>query len=514
MLTKAEVLQGMDIVEFNTRCQYDFKFFCERLLGLDGYGGIHPYQLEWFKLIRDNDRVLIQSAAGFSKTTIFEAIALWIAWNNIGKKIMIVANTDAKSKEITNEISNFTNHNEIINELKPKDYRETWNKSELKTTTNCRIFCKPYTENMRGSRADFILLDEADSKPYRKISIFYEHVLTRLNPGGKVALISTPESATGLMSHIREKDRIKKDYIFKKYPAIINIKTPGDYFSGESIWPERFPISELKKRFSAGNEYSFKKLYLCDEKAESDESIFRTKYILDCFNNNEKLSVRPTGGFVVMACDFAYSSGPRADFDAYTIIEKKNTFFTIRHIEIWKGVPVPVKVSRIQELCEEYEPNMIVCDKSNIGSAVIDELISRGIPVQEQGFSHIERKDLLMTLKGVIENKKLVIPRYVDDSSELKLTDELVAQLVGFVKRESESSNLELIDSTYTHDDIAISVAMAVKALTKQISGEFFEDEDKKFINEKNKNSIEMLNKNFMNSNDIDNRVEWDWNKI
>ncbi len=503
MRSKEEVFKGMGVIEFNARCQYDFKFFCERLLGLSDYGGIHDYQLEWFALIRDNDRVLIQCAAGFGKTTIFEAIALWVAWNNRDKKIMIVANTDDKSKEIVSEINMFINNNEVINELKPKDYRDTWNKSELRTTTGCKIFCKPYTENMRGVRVDFALLDEADSKPYRKISLFYEHVLTRLNPGGKIALISTPESATGLMSHIREKDRKKGDYIFKKYPAIINMKIKGDYFSGESIWKERFSIAELKKRMSAGNEYSFRKLYMCDERAESEESIFRTKYILECFDSNEKLSVKPTGGFVVMACDFAYSSGPRADFDAYLILEKKDSFFIIRHIEIWKGVPVPVKSTRIQELFEQYSPGVIICDSSNIGGAVIDELVSRGLPVKAQSFSHVERKDLLMTLKGIIESKKLVIPRYADDSSELKLTDELVAQLVGFVKRESESFTLEIIDSTYTHDDIAISLSMAVKEATRQITGDFFSKDTK--VDDKFKAA---------NRWDVDKKMEWDWDKI
>ena len=503
MLTKEEVLNGMSMVDFNVRCQFNFKFFCENLLGLKEFGGIQKYHEEWFNLLIDNEKILIQAPSGFAKTTIFEAFAIWISWNFKDKKIMIVANTDARSKEIIHDITVFIANNEIINELKPKDFRDTWNKGELRTTSNCRIFCKPYTENMRGERVDFALLDEADSKPYRKISIFYEHVLSRLNPGAKIALISTPESATGLMSHIIEKDKFKHDYVFKKYPAIINMKHKGDYWSGESIWEKRFPISELKKRFSAGSEYAFRKLYMCDEKAESEESIFKTKYILDCYNYKERLSVKPTGGFVVMACDFAYSAGPRADFDAYVILEKKDTFFIIRHIEIWKGVPVPIKVTRIQELFEQYNPNVIICDKSNIGSAVIDELRSRGMPVKEQVFSHPERKDLLMTMKGIIEDKKLVIPRYADDVSELKMTEELVNQLVGFVKRESESSNLELIDSTYTHDDIAISLSMAIKEATRQITGDFFKKDGK-------------MNEEFgvNNSKDIDRMVEWDWNKL
>ena len=76
MRTKEECLDGMDIIEFITRCKIDFKFFCERLLGLTEQGGIHTYQLEWFNFIMNNDKVLLQAPAGFSKTTIFESISL------------------------------------------------------------------------------------------------------------------------------------------------------------------------------------------------------------------------------------------------------------------------------------------------------------------------------------------------------------------------------------------------------------------------------------------------------
>jgi len=502
MRTRAEVLEGMNFSEFSIRCMTDFKFFCERLLGLTDYGGIHNYQLEWFRLIMENDKVLIQAPSGFAKTTIFECIALWIAWNYKNKKIMIVANTEYRSKQIVSEINKFISDNEIINELRPKDYRETWNKSELVTTTECRIFLKPYTENMRGERVDFALLDEADSKPYRKISIFSEHVLSRLNPGAKLALISTPDSPTGLMSYIIDKDRGKGDYVFRKYPAIINMKIEGDYWSGESIWKERFPIEELKKRHSAGTESAFRKIYMCDEKAESESSIFKTAHILECFDYSRKFEIKPTDGMVFMGCDFAYSDSPRADQDAFVVIEKKDTYLIIRHIEtLPRGALVQVKVDRIQELYEQYKPISIVLDATNIGSNAVHEAISRGLPIISQGFTATERKDLIQVLKCQIEYKKLVIPRNNENEEELQITNELVTQLVGFVEKESENTKQMVVDSTAKHDDIAMALMMAVKEACKYIDGDFFsQDED--------------ADKKFKKANMLDKRMEWDWNKL
>ncbi|MFW6283205.1 MAG: hypothetical protein ACOC1P_04105, partial [Minisyncoccales bacterium] len=65
--TDSDVLQGMDYVEFITRCKIDFKFFCERLLGLTDYGGIHKYQMDWFYLIQNNIVSVIEAPSGSSK---------------------------------------------------------------------------------------------------------------------------------------------------------------------------------------------------------------------------------------------------------------------------------------------------------------------------------------------------------------------------------------------------------------------------------------------------------------
>ena len=92
MKTKEEVLNGMSLELFNWRCSWDFKFFYEKLLGITTCGGIQQYMLEWFEMINENDRVMIQAPSGFAKTTVFEAIALWYVWNNKNKKIMIIAN--------------------------------------------------------------------------------------------------------------------------------------------------------------------------------------------------------------------------------------------------------------------------------------------------------------------------------------------------------------------------------------------------------------------------------------
>ncbi|MFW9872049.1 MAG: hypothetical protein ACFFG0_03030 [Candidatus Thorarchaeota archaeon] len=508
MRTTEEVLNGMSMLDFLNKCK-DFKFFCENLLGLTKEGGIHDYQIEWFNMVMNNNYVMIQAPSGFSKTTIFEAIAIYIVWNNRDKKVMIIANTDKRAKTIISDIDTFIGENEIINNLKPKDYRETWNKEELRTSTGCKIFCKPYTPNMRGERSDFTLVDEADAEAYGDVKIFKEHVLTRLNPGSKISLISTPDSTTGLMSYLRDTD---KDgiWVFKRYEAIVNMKVKGDYTTGTSLWKERFPLKVLLERKDLMGD-AFEKVYMCNEKAEMEDSLFKTKYLIDCYDNRFGFQQKSEGGLVIIGCDFAYSDSTTADDTVFVIIEKLRGVYIIRNIKILPtGSDLPTKVEEIKELFEQYkfkldkegnclEP-IIVCDGSNIGSDVVNELYTQGYAVVSEPFSAPRRKDMYRVLQNIVENKKLVIPREPTNEETIKLTNLLKEQLLGFYEKKSQAGGYHgnVLVSGSSHDDIAAALALAINEGVKQIDDNLFEyDEEKEIIDF-----------------DMDKRMEWNWNKL
>jgi len=510
MRTTEEVLNGMLMLEFLHKCK-DFKFFYEELLGIKTYGGLKPYMLEWFNLIQENDRVMIQAPANFAKTTVFEAIALYFVWHNPNKKVMIVANTGDKAKEIVLDINRMINENEIINTLRPKDYRETWNKQELHTTNECKIFCKPYTPNMRGVRSDFTLVDEADADAYNDTSIFYEHLLSRLNPGAKIALISTPNSTTGLMSHIRDTDTKEKRWVFKKYPAIVNMKVKGDYSTGESIWEERWSLQKLLE-LKRDEKDAFEKIRMCDEKAEMSDSLFKTKYIIDCYDNRFKFEQKSSGGLVIIGCDFAYSAHESADDTVFVVVEKLRGVYIIRNIKILpKGSDLRTKVEEIKELFEQYkfrldkegnylEP-IIVCDGSNIGSDVVDELYTQGYAVVSEPFSAPRRKDMYKVLQNIIENKKLVIPRDPERLEVIELTNLLKEQLLGFYEKKSQQGGYHgtVLVSSASHDDVAAALALAISEGVKQI------EDDIRIVEDNKKDEIPF---------DIEKTFEWNWKKL
>jgi len=456
MITTQDIL-GDDfehMAEFNAVAKIDFKLFCKRMLNLD----LQEYHMDWFYTIRNNPRVSILAPTGFGKTAILgAAYSIWMAYFYQNKEILIISNTLPQSTRVLSEIKKHIEDNEILQMLKPKNHLETWSKQTIKTSSQCVIKCRPYSENIKGEHVDHILLDEASS--YRELQIYFDYIVPRVNSkGGRIVLISTPESPTDLMGVIRAR---KLDYVCKSYPAV-NKK-------GESIWPERFPLEKLEKIKAELGEQYFEKNYMCNPTAETEDAIYPLSSIMNCYDYTEKFTMAPEEEEqTFMACDFAVSSGPTADFDAYVIIGKVRKLHYIRHIEIHKGLPVNAKVERIKELFEAYTPLRVIVDESNVGSAIIDDLRFAGLPVVPQSFQYKARNKLLMTMKNIIDGKKLVIPRSKDDHNALRLTDTLTKQLLGFKETKSPNTQMTQYLSTAAHDDIAVSLAMALSESSRQ----------------------------------------------
>ncbi|KKL06978.1 hypothetical protein LCGC14_2590650, partial [marine sediment metagenome] len=74
--TKEEILNGMSRFRFDLLCYTDFKFFCEKMLGLTDMGGIHEFQLKWIDLIQKYRIIMLEAPSGSSKSEIVGACYL------------------------------------------------------------------------------------------------------------------------------------------------------------------------------------------------------------------------------------------------------------------------------------------------------------------------------------------------------------------------------------------------------------------------------------------------------
>jgi len=460
-----EMMKEMNIASFTNRIYTDFKFFYEDVLGFTEMGGLNEYKKEWFNLAYENDRVMIKAPSGFAKTTVLGvAFPIWIALTNPGTKILLISKTLTQSKDaLLIQIRDLIEDNEFLRKaLMPEDRDKIWNQTQLRLSNGVTIVNRPYSINIRGYRANIIILDEIDS--YEDSSIYFDYVVPRLIPGGKIIGISTPEEGTStLMELIHLRDRDSDNYIFETYVAIVNAKDPKDLSTGESIWPEMFSIEELMRRRGELGEQKWQKNYMCDAMTEGENSIFKAKIIESCKNYDLSFTEENYDEEVYIGCDFAISSSPTGDYDAFVVIGKKKDTATIKFAERWKGIDVPEKVKRIKELYIRYNAVCVIGDNSGIGKEVIRQLRVEGLSVEEQGFSSGERNLLLNNLLALMANCKVVIPKFKDDLQAVEFANILEYELFSFREIKSMSSGHTSYVSRGNHDDTVMGLAMSLK---------------------------------------------------
>ena len=139
-----------------------------------------------------------------------------------------------------------------------------------------------YTAGMRGQitgrRANIFLMDDVvkDDKDARSPKLrkenyeWYQSVLyTRLEPDAKVIFVTTrwhPEDLAGLILQKAADDGEKWEYV--NLPALAKENDPLGRKPGEALWPERFPVEELKRIEIALEAYWWGTMYQNDPTPE------------------------------------------------------------------------------------------------------------------------------------------------------------------------------------------------------------------------------------------------------
>ncbi len=463
MRTTEEIMGTMDEEEFMINCT-NFKFFAEQVLGYS----IQPFQLEWVEMVQKHRRVAIEAPTGFGKTTILgDAFCLWTSFLQKDKQMCIISKTLPQSTKILNKIKEAIEDNEILKELIPKNKPlSNWcSATYMELSTGCKIFCRPYSQNIKGIHVDYLLGDEVAS--YNDYEIWYRFVVTRTNAkDGTVVAISTPDNIADLMQELIN----NVEYISKVYPAIQN---------GKSIWSARFPLTKLDKIKSEIGVGAFEREYMCNPQAEAENAIYPPHLLVDCFDYSRRFIQAPRQGFTVIGCDFAIAAGPRADFDAYVILNKIGNKAALLHGETHKGLSIAAKVMRLEDLYKMFRKQInnedtdisastikFVIDPSNVGQAVYEQLRFRGLPVETANFDSFSRNAMLINLRQMIENKELVIPRNSEDALTMNFTDKLIKELISM--REVKGKINITYESKAPHDDTVMALAMACSGVSKQ----------------------------------------------
>lgn len=372
------------------------------------------------------------------------------SWSNsiVERKYMNVPITEIKEKRSTGHVYNLEvedNNSYIANGI---------------TTHNC---------------------DEVDS--FEETETYFEDVLSRLHPGGRIILTSTPKGATNLLAQIEEQD-IEGKYHWITTPAIV--RKDGTHFDPEtftlddikdakSIWPEMFPVKVIEEKWFVQGKWKFISQQLCMVLGETENTPFSLKTIINCYDKNLSFSKEVSQKAIYfIGNDFASSEGKKADFTTYVVIEFVDDVFTLKWIEVLpKGTQTPEKMVKLKELYEiynEFGTCRVVADATNLGVEIVPKIRNAGLSLIEQPFQWRLRREMIKTVSNVMQNggSYVKIPKKggPEKINNNRLVDELQKQLAGFLLVKSSAGN-ENYKSTVVHDDIAIAFMMALKEASK-----------------------------------------------
>lgn len=449
MLTNSMLSErtGLTLMQFVMKGATDFKFWAESLFKYD----IQPFHLEWVNAFYNNKRTSIQAHRGSGKSTILgEIFVLWMMFYEKNKNFMVVSPTMAKSTEIIRNVRRHINDIEILRSLRPSDRSKTWTKTEINTTTGCKLVSRPYSEYARGFHCHYMLMDEASQF---KDLLIYERVFLPMlgHHDGNLMIIGTPSTDIDLLARASLPN---SGFKHLKYPAIIN-NTP--------LWKNKFPMEKLDRLRKELGELSFAREYLCELRGEKEQSISREDILRALDTEMRLVNAGDEGVDYFMGVDLAMSA--EGDYSVYSIVEKtKENRIVLRHMRRLRGMDFKPQAGIISGIYKKFRPRKILIDDSQFGSGLIQVLRQEyGVPAKAFRFEPRNRNIMIGNLINLFKEGRIDIPRDLDHPETMSITDEIIEEVSGIYPSRTKSG-METYNTVSHYDDCIMSLGLACYA--------------------------------------------------
>jgi len=295
-----------------------------------------------------------------------------------------------------------------------------------------------------GKGADLLIIDDPHSEQEAAIAAtnpeVYDKVFEwyssgprqRLQPGGAIVIIMTRWSKRDLVGKILKSsiERDGEEWDVIEFPAILP--------SGNSLWPEFWPIKEL---LALKNELPVSKWnaqYMQSPTSEAGAMVKREWWRI------WEDETPPKCDFVIQSWDTAFTKSERSDYSACTTWgvfylnenpDDPNIILLDAHKE---RLEFPELKAKALEMYKEWEPDAFVVEAKAAGSPLIFELRRMGIPVSE--FTPTRGNDKIARMNSVTDlfsSGKVWAP-------SRRWADEVMEEMAAFPNSEHD----DLVDSS------------------------------------------------------------------
>ena len=312
------------------------------------------------------------------------------------------------------------------------------------TNANGEYFAIGVGGTVTGKGADLLIIDDPHSEQEAAIAAtnpeVYDKVFEwyssgprqRLQPGGAIVVIMTRWSKRDLVGKILKSsiEREGEEWEIIEFPAILP--------SGNSLWPEFWPINELLALKTELPVSKWNAQYMQSPTSEAGAMVKR-----EWWQIWEKEDP-PRCEFIIQSWDTAFTKGERSDYSACTtwgvFYMNENEYDPhIILLDAYKArLEFPELKAKALEMYKEWEPDAFVVEAKAAGSPLIFELRRMGIPVSE--FTPTRGNDKIARMNSVTDlfssGKVWAPPR--------RWAEEVIEEMAAFPNSEHD----DLVDSS------------------------------------------------------------------
>lgn len=246
----------------------NFLVFCQYILNMN----IGPHHTEWAELLRNEQRILIESARGHGKSWfISKAYPLWLIYRNLQSvDILVVSFSEKQDVELLKMVSEEVMKNPLLAHLRPQT-QQKWTETYLEFKGGHKIRGVGFGTSVRGLHPSHIIVDdplkdEGGMNPEDQYKYFMGALSGTAVRNTQIIIIGTPLDSGDLLEQL-ETNSI---YKFKTYPAIKD---------GQALFPTLYTLEELRRREEEIGSLAFAREYLLqriDPKTQVFKDQFRT----------------------------------------------------------------------------------------------------------------------------------------------------------------------------------------------------------------------------------------------
>lgn len=397
-----------------------------------------PYnkQIEVHQALENDDNLFVVACAGrqTGKTMLAQNQALKWALENEKVNIMWVSPTHSQTIKVYKALSEAVGDAKFV-----KIKRQTQGDSEIKFKNGSVIKFKSAAaeDNLRGESVNYMILDEA---AFIKENTFFEILLPMLTVSGrKCLIISTPKG--------------RSNWFHKQY--IKGVDDTENYKSFKFNYKTN-PFKNPKMIKTA--------------KENMPEPLFRQEYLGEFIDGTtilehiEDLCVLPFQPLPKKAetyyagIDVALSN----DYTVFTVIDSnKNMVFYDR----FNKVSGPELKERLVKNIRLWKPQVTLIETNNMGQVILDDLKELYGIRNIKGWltTHKSKEEIIHKLINAFSSKKIKLP----DNEILK------AELEVFEMSVTTNGNVKFQAASGFHDDIVMSLAIALEAYRQKFSSKF-----------------------------------------